>query len=234
MNILIVIAHPEPQSMNHAIAGVMRDRFKSHGWNVVESDLYAQRFPAAPSPTDFTVLHSPDRFSLAHEQRYAQKNKTYRKDILLEQDRIRDADLIVFQFPLWWYAVPSILKGWAERVLSNGFAYDDDHMFDTGLLKGKRAMLSLTTGGTRSELDADQDHTGTVEQFLKPFTGGVLEFCGMSVEDPIIMYAVSQMSTAQRQSFFDTVRDRVDHLVKTMNAGSGMEHREQAGEVEYA
>jgi len=220
MNVLIVVAHPEPQSMNHTIASIMRDRFTSHGWDVVISDLYAERFRVAPSPSDFRVLHNPERFSLAHEQRHAQNNNAYRHDILLEQERIRAADLIVFQFPLWWYAVPSILKGWAERVLSNGFAYDDVHMFDTGLLKGKRAMLSLTTGGTRSELEADQEHTGTVEQFLKPFAGGVLEFCGMSVEEPIVAYAVSQMSTAQRQVFFNAVRNRIDRIVEKTNAGT--------------
>lgn len=217
MNVLIVIAHPEPQSMNHAMLAVMRERFELHGWTVSVSDLYASRFRATPSPADFAVLHNPERFSLAHEQRHAHATRRFRTDILYQQDRVRNADLVVFQFPLWWYAVPAILKGWAERVLSNGFAYDDEHMFENGLLKGKRTMLSLTTGATRAELAEDSHYTGTVEQFLQPFMGGVLTFCGMDVAEPFIAYAVSRMGEVERRDMFDALRARIDALVT--NAG---------------
>lgn len=70
--------------------------------------------------------------------------------------------------------MPAVLKGSADRVLTHGFAYTDEEVFDTGLLRGKRAMLSITTGGTEEELQADSCYTGTVEEFLKPFSGGVL------------------------------------------------------------
>lgn len=220
MNVLIVIAHPEPKSLNHAMAAAMRDQFKERGWNVAVSDLYAQRFRAAPSSADFRMLHDPERFSLAHEQRLAQHSDGYRCDIQYQHKALRAADLVVFQFPLWWYAPPAILKGWVERVFGKGFAYDDTHMFETGLLRGKRALLSITTGGSRAELDADAVHTGSVEQFLKPFTGGVLAFSGIEVEEPFIAYAVGGMGQPEREQVLAALRARVDLLAAAVERQS--------------
>lgn len=56
----------------------------------------------------------------------------------------------MLQYPLWWGGAPAIFKGWFERVLAYGIAYVDGRRFETGLFKGKRAMLSGTTGGTQN------------------------------------------------------------------------------------
>lgn len=189
MNALIVYAHPEPNSMNGALRDAAVLGLTEAGWQVEVSDLHAQHFRADAGWEDFTAPKSRDRLRYAYEQRHATPGGQYSTDILHEQAKIRRADLIIFQFPLWWYAVPAILKGWADRVLANGFAYDDQHMFDNGLLRGKHAMLSFTTGGTVAELNADRKHTGTVDEFMRPFTGGVLEFTGMRVLTPFVAYA---------------------------------------------
>lgn len=212
MNALLVYAHPEPRSMNGAMKNVMRERFVLHGWDVAVADLYASSGRAIPSQADFRQLQNPERFSLVHEQRHAQKLRSYRSDILDQQAKVEEADLIVFQFPLWWYGVPAIMKGWVERILTHGFAYDDEHMFEHGLLKGKLAMLSLTTGATRAELDADSRHTGTVEQFLEPFSGGVLGFCGMELLEPFIAYGVGHMGDDGRRQTLDLLRARIDGI----------------------
>ncbi|WP_439877006.1 NAD(P)H-dependent oxidoreductase (plasmid) [Bacillus mycoides] len=57
--------------------------------------------------------------------------------------------LIIFQFPLWWYSVLGILKGWFDRVFTSGFIYSRDERYDTGKLKGRKAMLSTTTGSPK-------------------------------------------------------------------------------------
>lgn len=233
MNVLIVYAHPEPLSMSHALLQAARERFEAGGWQVEVSDLYAEGFNPVPSRNDFLSLRYPARFSLAHEQAHAQATRNYSADILREQDRVARADLIVFQFPLWWYAVPAILKGWAERVLGKQFAYGDQNMFDNGLLKGKKAVLSMTTGGTRDELDADRHRTGTVEQFLKPFTGGVLEFCGIEVLKPFVAYAVGGMDAVERQQELVRLRRHMGQVMDGMHpahgradvAGAGAERR---------
>jgi len=213
MKALIVIAHPEPLSMNHSMMAVMIEQLMLHGWSVEISDLYADGFIMAPSTADFSRRSNPLRFSLAHEQRNASVSNSYHQEILSQQNVVKDADLIIFQFPLWWYSVPAILKGWVERVLGNGFAYDDEHMFENGLLKGKRAMLSLTTGATREELIADSNYTGSIEQMLKPFIGGVLKFCGINLAATFIAPAVSRMNKNDIENMFKSLRLEIDRVV---------------------
>jgi putative NADPH-quinone reductase len=220
MNVLIVYAHPEPRSINHALKEAAKRRFEAAGWNVEISDLYAQRFNPVASRHDFLKLASPEHFSLAHEQSHAQASRSYTADILEEQDKVARADLLVFQFPLWWYSVPAIVKGWAERVLSKGFAYGNNNMFEDGLLCGKRAMLSVTTGGTRDELDADRRYTGTVEEFLRPFSGGVLAFCGFEVLDPFITYAAASIGNDGRLAEIQRLAERIDTIVSQFGATS--------------
>lgn len=200
MNALIVLAHPEPASFNAALKDVAVRTLHDAGWGVEVSDLYAQHFGAVAGKGDFTRLANPDRFGLVHEQRHAIPGEGYAPDIRKEQERVRRADLIVFQFPVWWYGVPAILKGWADRVLAHGFAYTDDRLFETGLLRGKSAMVSFTTGGTRAELDADSGITGTVEEFLRPFTGGVLRYTGMEVLPAFGAYAPAALPPPEREA----------------------------------
>ena len=211
MRALIVHAHPEPASFNAALRDTAARTLTERGAEVVVSDLYAQRFEAVAGRDDFLELHSPERLGYVHEQRRATASRGYAADILTEQDRLAAADLVIFQFPLWWYAVPAILKGWADRVLTHGFAYTDERQFDRGLLRGKRAMLSITTGGTAEELEADSAHTGTIEQLLKPFAGGVLSFVGMTVLPPFIVHAVGSLTPKARIEALDA--DRA-HLVR--------------------
>lgn len=219
MNALIVYAHPEPKSMNSALRDAAMRALTDAGWRVEVSDLHAQNFRAAAGWEDFTHPASPDRLGYAHEQHYASEGGHYSADILVEQEKVRRADLIIFQFPLWWYAVPAILKGWADRVLAKGFAYDDQHMFEYGLLRGKRAMLSFTTGGTAAELMADRKHTGTVDEFMRPFAGGVLTFTGMQVLPPFISYAPASLDDNRRRSQILQYEHRV-YSVATRLAGA--------------
>jgi len=223
MKALIIIAHPEPQSMNHSMMNVMVERLKFHGWTVEISDLYAEDFTMSPSPSDFNQLKNPLRFSLAHEQLNASLTSNYQREIQDQQRRLKEADLVIFQFPLWWYSIPAILKGWVERVLGNGFAYDDEHVFENGLLKGKRAMLSLTTGATNEELIADSQYTGSIEQMLKPFIGGVLKFCGIDWVTTFLAPAVSRMNNNDVKQMFKNLSLEIDQVVSGYPGGSSTE-----------
>jgi putative NADPH-quinone reductase len=200
MNALIVHAHPEPQSMNAALTAVAIDTLRSAGHRVEVSDLYRQGFQAVASAADFTNPAHPGRLGYVHEQRHAATRRSYARDILDEQDKVARAELLIFQFPLWWYAVPAVLKGWADRVLTHGFAYTDERVFERGLLAGKRAMLSVTTGGTAQELEADRARTGTVGEILRPFSGGVLGFVGLHVLPPFIAYAPASVGDEGRRA----------------------------------
>ncbi|MEK8171985.1 NAD(P)H-dependent oxidoreductase [Streptomyces sp. M19] len=64
-----------------------------------------------------------ERLVVTRESKRAYTDGTLSEDIRAEQDKLRWADTIVLQFPMWWFGVPAILKGWFDRVFVKGFAY---------------------------------------------------------------------------------------------------------------
>jgi putative NADPH-quinone reductase len=215
MKALIVYAHPEPHSMNAALKDAAVGLLQHHGVAVQVSDLYAQHFQPVASRDDFLQMENPKRLGYSHEQRHAAAGRRFSADIIAEQDKVAAADLLIFQFPLWWYSVPAILKGWADRVLSHGFAFTNELVFERGMLRGRRAMISVTTGGSAEELQADRRYTGTMDEFLKPFSGGVLRFVGLEVLPPHIAYAVATMDAEGRTRQIDTYRTMLRSALAT-------------------
>src|SRR5690606_20395282 len=118
------------------------------GHEVTVSDLYAEGFNPVAGRHDFTTTRDPTRFHYQSEQAHAARHGGFAPDIAREQARIAAADLLILQFPLWWGGVPAILKGWGERVFAYGWGYADGLRFDKGVFRGRRAMISMTTGGT--------------------------------------------------------------------------------------
>ena len=78
---------------------------------------------------------------------------TYHIDIDKEQQRLSEHDVIIFQFPLYWYSTPAILKEWQDLVLEHGFAYGHDGT----ALQGKRFMCAITAGGPAKAYHAEGD-----------------------------------------------------------------------------
>ncbi|GGA75449.1 potassium transporter KefG [Neiella marina] len=85
-------------------------------------------------------------------------------DINREQQRLLDHDLIIFQFPFYWYSTPSILKEWQDLVLEYGFAYGHDGT----ALQGKRMLCALTAGGSEKAYRADGYNHFTIRELLQP------------------------------------------------------------------
>lgn len=99
MHVLIVHAHPKPASFNAALRDTAKRTLQELGHSVTVSDLYAQEFEAVAGARDFTTPHNPSRLGYVHEQRRATATRAYAPDILAEQDRITNADFVIFQFP---------------------------------------------------------------------------------------------------------------------------------------
>ena len=123
MNVLIVYAHPEPKSFNGAMKDLAVETLTKAGHEVVVSDLYAQNFDPVAGPHDVTERLNSDYFNLALEQGNAADNDLFPPDIQAEIDKVRAADFLLVQFPMWWTSVPAILKGWIDRVLAYKVAY---------------------------------------------------------------------------------------------------------------
>ncbi|PIO30333.1 hypothetical protein AB205_0181400, partial [Aquarana catesbeiana] len=109
---------------------------KKKGWKVIESDLYALKFNPVSSRDDITgTPKDPKHFKYGAETAAAFKEGRLAKDIIEEQKKIEKADLIIFQFPLYWFGMPAIMKGWFERVFLLGFAYSFQTMYSEGPFK---------------------------------------------------------------------------------------------------
>lgn len=210
MNVLIVHAHPESRSFNGALTDTAIRTLSEQGHTVVVSDLYAAGWNPILAPDEFPGHAPGDFFNPAKEQEDAFANGSTCRAVTLEQDKVRAADLVIFQFPVWWFSMPAILKGWVDRVLSRGFAYASGRKYDTGLLKGKRAMLSLTTG-TADTLYAPNGVDGDLHHILWPIHNGVLAYTGFTVLPPFAAWMPAQVSDEQRQSYLD---EYADHLLK--------------------
>ena len=208
MKVLIVHAHPEPQSFNAALTGAAADALRKAGHDVTVSDLYADRFDPVAGRHDFLEAANPDRFHYQSEQAHASLNHSFAPDLQREQARLLSADLLVLQFPLLWGAPPAILKGWLERVLAYGIAYVDGRRFSSGLFKGRRAMISVTTGGT-PERFRPEDVYGNIEQVLWPVRRLALEYMGYDVEEPFVAYAAPRVGNAEREAYLKVWCTRV-------------------------
>jgi len=184
---LIVFAHPDPQSYTAALKDAAVAELEAAGVEVTVSDLYAMGFAAVAGPDDVTQRLSEEHFNLALEQGNALAKGALAPEIVAEQDKLRAADLVIFQFPMWWFGFPAILKGWVDRVLSYKFAYGVDEWWDKGPFRDKRAMVAVTTGTPRSAYSSD-GRNGDIERILWSTEAGVLAICGFQVVPAFIAY----------------------------------------------
>ncbi len=104
MHILIVYAHHEPQSFNGALKDRAVSTLQQQGHQVKVSDLYAMNFQAIATHDDFLAQERSDFLKYQAEQIHATATRSFAEDIREEQAKLSWADLIIFQFPLWWFS----------------------------------------------------------------------------------------------------------------------------------
>ncbi|SOD94298.1 NAD(P)H-dependent oxidoreductase [Caenispirillum bisanense] len=146
MHVLIVHAHPEPTSFNAALTDVATEMLRQAGHAVEVSDLYRSGFDPVEGPDHYAPRADPHRFAALAEQRQAGQAGTLPSAVTAEIARLERADLVIFQFPVWWHAPPAMLKGWLDRVFVSGRLYTSTKRYDRGHFRGKRALVSVTAG----------------------------------------------------------------------------------------
>ena len=122
-NVLIVHAHPEPKSLTSALKDLAVETLTAQGHAVQISDLYAANWKAVADRDDFLDQAQPDRLGYAAESRHAFATGSQSSDVEAEQQKLLWADAVLLSFPMWWFGMPAILKGWVDRVFAYGFAY---------------------------------------------------------------------------------------------------------------
>ena len=161
MTHLIISAHPSDKSSSNYLAQLLTRQYKMLGWDVIWRNLYENDFEAVLSPDDLGAL----------------KSGFIPGDIEAEQKLIQKADLISVIYPLWWASFPAVLKGYIDRVLTNGFAFKYGKGGATGLMTDKKVILHTTMGNTVEEYNKK----GLIEAFRTIQGQEVFGFCGMQI-----------------------------------------------------
>ncbi|MBP3125983.1 NAD(P)H-dependent oxidoreductase [Thalassospira sp. ER-Se-21-Dark] len=165
MHALIVVGHPNAGSLTHAIANEIGNGIADSGSeNSFElADLFAQGFDPRFSQDDIDAFEMKAPFP---------------DDVLAEQKRIEAADTLVLVFPIYWWSMPAIMKGWIDRVFSNGWAYKD--------IDGEKVIKKLNhlkvhlvaIGGAGIGTFARHGYFGAMKLQIHQ---GIFDYCGVEV-----------------------------------------------------
>ena len=185
---LIVLAHPDRRSFNGAWAEATAEASKALGHTVLWSDLSSMGFDPVESARHYPGYSVDQAFDPLKAQEEATEKAALPEDVAAEISKVLAADRIIFHFPLWWFALPAILKGWFDRVFAHGRLHTVDSRFDRGLCKGKKALFCVTTGSSAAE-SAFNGKEGDVSMLLWP-SAYTLHYLGFTVLEPVVVHSV--------------------------------------------
>lgn len=208
MTALIVFAHPEKRSFSGEMLKVAERTLREAGHTVLLSDLYEMGFNPTGGRHDFDTERDAERFDYQDEQKHAHDEQAFAADIRAEHAKLDRADLLLLQFPLWWFTMPAILKGWVDRVFAYGYAYGGKRWYDSGVFSGKRAMVAVTTGGPRTAYGPD-GLQGDIDTILFPIQHGILQFVGYEVLQPFVAYSANYSDHEHRAEVLEAYRQRL-------------------------
>lgn len=222
MKVLLVFAHPEPRSLNGALRDVAIQELEAQGHEVRVSDLYADRWKSEVDRADFPSAPADARFKPGAASKEAFAAGLLTDDVRAEIDKLLWADALILQFPLWWFTMPAILKGWVDRVFAYGFAYGvGEHSdkrwgdrYGEGTLAGKRAMLIVTTGGWEEHYSA-RGVNGPIDDLLFPIHHGILYYPGYDVLPPFVVHRTGRLDEAGFAPIAERLRERMRTLATT-------------------
>ncbi len=193
MKYLIIYAHPNPASFNHAIMEIISEELKNNNKDFVVRDLYQINFNPILKTEDLTAI----------------ENGAVLEDVKKEQEHIRSADVLILIFPIWWSSMPAILKGYIDRVFSLKFAYDITADGAIGLFKGKRIFLVSTTGASKDQYDKE----GAFQMMNLSMDTAIFQFSGMEVIGHKYFSSVPSVSDKDRKQMLEEfkllVREKV-------------------------
>lgn len=214
MKVLIVYAHPEPNSFNGALLRRSEQELLALGHEVKISDLYAMRFQPVASGEDFHKRRFPERLHYDREQKFSHEHRSLSPDIAAELEKLIWCDTLILQFPLWWFSVPAIMKGWIDRVFVNGAVYGKGRRYDTGGLKGRRAMV-VTSTAAYEDMAAADGLVGALDVILWPIQNGTLAYAGFDVLPPFVSWSAVYVDAETRSRYLDDYAARLGALETT-------------------
>ncbi|GLZ88058.1 NAD(P)H dehydrogenase [Metapseudomonas resinovorans] len=163
MHALIVVAHHDPRSLTHSLAAQVAEGLKLSGHDAEIANLAAEGF----DPRFGFADHAVHRHQVAPPA-----------DVAAEQARIDRADALVLAFPVYWWSMPGMLKGWIDRVFANGWAFE--YSQEGGLRKKLRHLKVHLIGVAGVDAGTFERH-GYDKAIKAQIDHGIFDYCGATV-----------------------------------------------------
>lgn len=176
MHALIVVAHPDSNSLSHAVAQALAGGVSDAGHTAEIADLASEGFDPRFSLDDLSV----------HRREIGQP-----ADIAAEQARVDRADALVLVYPIYWWSMPALLKGWIDRVFANGWAYDE--LEDMKTVKKLRHLPVHLVALAGADLRTFARH-GYYGAMRTQIDHGIFGYCGAPVVTSELLVPVPDMS----------------------------------------
>lgn len=192
MNVLIVLGHPDENSFNHAIAETCKQRLIDNGHSVIFHDLYKEHFDP--------IIHSGE----------IPRNGYFNDVVKKHCDDLINSDGIIIVHPNWWGQPPAILKGWIDRVIRPGIAYefadgDDGEGVPIGLLKANVGLVFNTSNTSeKREIEIFKDPLEAI------WKNCVFDLCGVRQFDRKMFRIIVTSNVQQRLMWIDEVKMMID------------------------
>jgi len=189
MRILIVLAHPNPESLNHALAHAVRDDLREGGHNIIFHDLYAEQF---------------DPMLIARE---IPESGEVSPQIQAHCEELSLADGMVIVHPNWWGQPPAILKGWIDRVFRPGIAYrfeegDSGEGIPTGLLHARAAVVFNTANTPKA-----REYTAFGDPLEILWRRCIFDLCGVRTLHRKMFSVVATSTKEQRLRWIEEAKE---------------------------
>jgi NAD(P)H dehydrogenase (quinone) len=188
MKYLIILAHPNPESFSSSLVNALHNHLVNEGNEVKIRNLYEIGFNPVLSADDFSSL----------------ADNTSPKDIAIEQEYVKWAEHIIFAFPVWWGGMPAIMKGYIDRVFSEGFAYEyvDNGSNGNGLLSSLKGSMICATGLSSDTFKNAQEAMKVIAKEV------VFGFVGIKPYKQLFYGSVPIVSDEVRKSYIqDVIRE---------------------------
>jgi NAD(P)H dehydrogenase (quinone) len=164
MKILLVVAHGRERALTKQAAEAFAESAKANGHTIEIADLVKEHFNPVLMPQD-----EPD---------WNDGSKAYSKEVQAEMARVERNDVTVIFFPVWWWSVPAILKGWIDRVWNHGWAYG-------GKTYPHQRVLMVAIAGNGQDAYEKREYDRAMRTQI---VTGILEYCGIEKGELKILY----------------------------------------------
>ena len=197
MHLLIVFSHPFTDKYPTAVMDAFHQPFVDGGYSVDVLDLYQESFDPRFTSEDHAHFWGgpvPDEIAAMHR-------------------RVEKADRLAFIFPVYWWGMPAMMKGWIDRIFVYQQTYCQEARYECGRFTDKQALLAVTTGDPKCMYEPDGAH-GDMLGVLKPIHRGVLAMTGFQVLPPFIAYEPAELSEQERIVLLDQYQSRLENITR--------------------